>query len=173
MKPMNLGQVVRNIDRRLERVEQILPTLPTREELDRKLDEKIATLVTREEFEQKLDAKVAQLVTKEEFDRKLDEKLALLVTREELDQKFDEKLRPLNARIDRLDQRITEEAERSRTYTQIHYESLKGDIQLLADGVVKVQLTLDRMVSPKLDDHERRLTALEDAHAPTGKGRLR
>ena len=33
MKPMNLERVVRNIDRRLERVEQILPTLPTREEL--------------------------------------------------------------------------------------------------------------------------------------------
>ena len=33
MKPMNLAQVVRNIDRRLERVEQILPTLPTRDEL--------------------------------------------------------------------------------------------------------------------------------------------
>jgi hypothetical protein len=36
MKLMNLDHVVRNIDRRLDRVEQNLPTLPTREELDQK-----------------------------------------------------------------------------------------------------------------------------------------
>jgi hypothetical protein len=67
MKPMNLEHVVRNIDRRLERVEQILPTLPTREEFDRKLDEKIATLVTKEELDRKLDEKIANLATKDEL----------------------------------------------------------------------------------------------------------
>jgi exonuclease VII large subunit len=128
---MNLDQVVRNIDRRLERVEQILPTLPTREELDQALD------------------------------RKLDEKL---------DAKLNEKLKPLTARMDAFDQRLMEEAERSRTFTQIHYEDLKDDIRLLADGVVRVQATLDQMVRPKLDNHERRITALEDEHGQARGG---
>jgi hypothetical protein len=45
MPQLELEQVVRNIDRRLERVEQILPTLATRDELQAA----IAPLATREE----------------------------------------------------------------------------------------------------------------------------
>jgi hypothetical protein len=45
MEMPEIEQVVRNIDRRLERVEQILPTLATREELQAA----IAPLATREE----------------------------------------------------------------------------------------------------------------------------
>jgi hypothetical protein len=133
MKPMNLEHVVRNIDRRLERAEQILPALPTREELDRKV--------------------------------------AVLPTRDEMHAAIREAVAPLAARMDTIDQRITQEAEHSRTYTTIHYEDLKHDIRLLADGVVKVQTALDRRVVPKLDNHEQRITALEDARGQAGGGR--
>jgi hypothetical protein len=126
MKPMHLDQVVRKIDRRLERVEQILPTLPTKEELERN----IATLVTREELERTI---------------------ATLATRDELREEF----------------------ERSRRHTDVLFESLKGDIQLLADGVVKVQATLDQVVQPKLVDHERRITVLEDTCGQAGSNRRR
>ena len=105
MKPMNLVQVVRNIDRRLERVEQILPTLPTREEL--------TTLG------------------------------------------------------ERLDARITEEAERSRRHTQVLFESLMDRISIDADGFAATQTELKQTVHPKLADHDRRITALEDARGPT------
>jgi hypothetical protein len=132
MKPMNLGQVVRNIDRRLERVEQILPTLPTREDLDRTLDERIARLVTKEEFERKIDERVATLATKEE---------------------------------------LREEFERSRRHTEILFESLKGDIHLVAEGFAATQTELKQIVHPKLDSHDQRLTALEDAHGRAGGGR--
>jgi hypothetical protein len=67
MKPMNLDQVVGNIDRRLEWVEQILPTLPTRDEMHTALDTAIrgavAPLATREE----LDRNIAPLATKDEI----------------------------------------------------------------------------------------------------------
>jgi len=47
MSRMDLEQVVRDTNRRLDRVEQILPTLPTREELDGR----IAKLATKEELQ--------------------------------------------------------------------------------------------------------------------------
>jgi hypothetical protein len=82
MKPMNLEHVVRKIDRRLERVEQILPTLPTREEL--------ATLG------------------------------------------------------ERLDARITEEAERSRRHTQVLLESVTDKISIVAAGLPRPRWSSDR-----------------------------
>jgi hypothetical protein len=62
MEMPEIEQVVRNIDRRLERVEQILPTLATREELQAA----IAPLATREEMHAAIQAAVAPLATREE-----------------------------------------------------------------------------------------------------------
>lgn len=59
MDPSEAGVVIKKLDRRLERVEQILPTLPTRDELQAA----IAPLVT----EEKLQAAIAPLATKEEL----------------------------------------------------------------------------------------------------------
>ena len=101
MTRMNLEQVVRNIDRRLDRVEQILPTLPTRDEMHTAIRQAVAPLATREE---------------------LDQKLAGLATKQELQEAF----------------------EHSRRYTQVHFESLKDDIRLLAEAMVNVQASLDR-----------------------------
>lgn len=98
MKPMNLDQVVRNIDRRLDRVEQILPTLATREEL-------------REEFE------------------------------------------------------------RSRRHSDVLFESLKDDIRLVAEGLATMQAKLEQHIGPTLHNHDRRITALEDARGEAGGGR--
>ena len=67
-----LDEHLENIDRRLTRVEQILPTLATNE----KLEAAIALLATKEE----LQAAIAPLATKEE----LQAAVALLATKEEL-----------------------------------------------------------------------------------------
>jgi hypothetical protein len=53
-----------NLDRRLARVEQILPTLATKEELRLTIAEAVAPLATKEE----LRAAIAPLATKEELD---------------------------------------------------------------------------------------------------------
>ncbi len=106
MNPMNLEQLVRNVDRRLDRVEQILPAL-----------------VTKEEFEQK----IATLATKEE---------------------------------------LREEFERSRRHTQVLFESLMDRISIVADGFAATDVKINQEIRPRLDGHERRITALENADRP-------
>jgi hypothetical protein len=134
MKPMNLHQVVRNIDRRLERVEQILPTLPTRDEMHAALDTAIR-------------GAVAPLATREELDRKI----APLATKDELKEEF----------------------ERSRRHTEILFESLKGDIRLVAEGLAPTQTEVTHIIRPTLASHDQRITALEDARGPAGGSRPR
>ncbi len=72
MDVMSLDDTVRNINERLGHVEQILPTLATKEELDAA----VAKLATKDE----LAAAVAKLATKEE----LAAAVATLATKEEL-----------------------------------------------------------------------------------------
>ena len=60
MDAMGLEQVVRNIDRRLDRVEQFLPTLATREEMRAA----IAPLATRDEMHAAIGGAVAPLATR-------------------------------------------------------------------------------------------------------------
>lgn len=76
MSELPLEDVVRNVDTRLERVEQILPTLATREELHAAIQAAIAPLATREE----LRLAIAPLATREE----LRAAIAALPTREEM-----------------------------------------------------------------------------------------
>ena len=159
MSRMDLEQVVRDTNRRLDRVEQILPTLPTREELDGR----IAKLATKEELQaaiaplatkEELRAAVAPLATKEE----LRAAVAPLATKEELGAVK----RDLEALGQRLDARITEESERSRRETRVLFESLKDDIRIVAEGVASVQTTIDQAIRPVLLNHEWRITTLED-----------
>ena len=159
MSRMDLEQVVRDTNRRLDRVEQILPTLPTREELDGR----IAKLATKEELQaaiaplatkEELRAAIAPLATKEE----LRAAVAPLATKEELGAVK----RDLEALGQRLDARITEESERSRRETRVLFESLKDDIRIVAEGVASVQTTIDQAIRPVLLNHERRITTLED-----------
>ncbi len=133
MNIMSLEQVVRNIDRRLDRVEQVLPTLATREEMQVAIRAAVAPLATREE----LRAAIAPLATREE----LQAAIAPLATREEL-----------HAAIAPL---------ATKSEMRALYEDLKDDIRLLGEGIVNVQQTLERMVRPRLDNHEQRITALE------------
>jgi len=172
MSRMDLEQVVRDTNRRLDRVEQILPTLPTREELDgriaklatkEELQAAIAPLATKEELraaiaplatKEELRAAVAPLATKEE----LRAAVAPLATKEELGAVK----RDLEALGQRLDARITEESERSRRETRVLFESLKDDIRIVAEGVASVQTTIDQAIRPVLLNHERRITTLED-----------
>ena len=50
MKSMPLEQTVRNIDKRLGRVEQILPALATKEDLRQAIAQAVAPLASREEM---------------------------------------------------------------------------------------------------------------------------
>ena len=98
-----------NLDRRLTRVEQILPTLATRDESHAALATAVAALATKED----LRFAIAPLATKEE----LRLAIAPLATKEEL----------------------REEGERSRRHMDIVGEALRSDIQLLAEHLAAVR----------------------------------
>jgi len=62
MDAMSLEQLVRNIDRRLDRVEQFLPTLATRDETHAAIRAAVAPLATKNELqalEQRLEQRIA------------------------------------------------------------------------------------------------------------------
>ncbi len=139
-----------NLDRRLARVEQVLPTLATKEDLRRTVAEAVAPLATRQELaplatkeelragisllatkEDVRDA-VAQLATKEEWratKEELQAALGTLATRQEL-HALDDKL---EARTLELRREIREEGEGSRRHMEVLIEAQSGDIQLLAE----------------------------------------
>lgn len=63
MGPQPLEEVVRNVNMRLTRVEQVLPTLATKAELQ----DAIAPLATKEELRRAIAEAIAPLATKEEL----------------------------------------------------------------------------------------------------------
>lgn len=138
MERVELEQVVRNIDRRLERVEQILPTLATREELQAA----IAPLATREEMHAAIQAAIAPLATREEMHVAIQAAVAPLATREE----------------------VRAEARETRRHFDIIAESLRDDIRIIAEGLVALGAKFDRFrrnMERELTKVDGRLTALE------------
>jgi hypothetical protein len=108
-----IEQVVRNIDRRLTTVEQILPTLATKDELK--------TLATKDE----LRAEVARLATKDE----LREAVAPLATKQELA----DAIAPLAT-----NKELREEGIRTRQHLDMVAERLEGQIRFVAEMVMAV-----------------------------------
>ena len=60
------SSTLRNIDRRLSNVEQILPTLATKDEMRAAIAAATAPLATREEMHAAIEAAVAPLATKDQ-----------------------------------------------------------------------------------------------------------
>ena len=118
MRAEQMDQRVGNCERRLDRIEQILPTLATRDDLR----VAIAPLATKEE----LRAAVALLATKEE----LRAAVALLATKEELRAA----IAPL-ATKEELRHAVSESEQRLRVHFDVVAESLRHQIQLLAEAV--------------------------------------
>jgi alkylhydroperoxidase/carboxymuconolactone decarboxylase family protein YurZ len=123
-----------NLDQRLARVEQFLPTLATKDELR----EAIAPLATKEELRLAIAEAVAPLATKEELRLAIAEAVAPLATKEELRLAIAEAVAPLATKAE-----LREEGERSRRHMDIIGEALRGDVQLLAEhlSVVMSRLT--------------------------------
>ncbi len=129
-----IARHLENLDRRLAKVEQFLPTLATKEGLQGA----IAPLATKEEVQaaiallatkEELQAAIASLATKEE----LQAAIALLATKEEL-----------QAAIALLatKEELREEGERSRRHMDVLSERQRGDIQLLAEHLSGVMSRL-------------------------------
>jgi hypothetical protein len=143
MAPNEAETLLKNLDRRVERVEQILPTLATRNELHAA----IAPLATKEE----LRAAIAPLATREE----------LLATKEDL-----------QAEIARVDARISEEGERTRRHFDVVVERMRDDIKVVAEGHAALERRATH-VDGILKDHDRRLDRLETSAGASRRARKR
>ena len=111
-----------NLDSRVARIEQFLPTVATREELARA----IAPLATREE----LARAIAPLATREELARAI----APLATREELE-------RGLLSLRDQL----RDEIERSRRRSDMLIEDLRDDTRLILEHLLALSARVDAL----------------------------
>ena len=170
MDQSELVESVKKIDLRLERIEQFLPTLATKDEL------RAQALATKEDLraqavasKEDLRAAVALLTTKEE----LRAAVALLATKEELRAAVallatKEELRaavaPLATRAE-----LREESERTRRHSQVLFESLRDDIRIVAEAQVSTLVELRSMSQQHrktLDNHELRLVRLESDTRP-------
>jgi hypothetical protein len=144
MRPMDSAMIdehLENIDRRLTKLEQILPALATKEELRLVIE----PLATKEELRRAIEP----LATKEELRRAIEplatkEELRLaiepLATKEDLkayatkeDLKAYATKEDLKAYATKYD--LREEGERSRRHMEVLTESLRGDIHLIAEHV--------------------------------------
>ena len=112
MDQQQAAEVLRNLDLRTKRMEQILPDLPTRgemrEAIDASIQAAVAPLPTRDEMRAAIQAAVAPLATK----RELSEAVAPLATREQLSDVRDELRRHMQVLAERMhdDVEITLEA---------------------------------------------------------------
>ena len=175
MDTMSLEQLVRNIDHRLDRVEQFLPTLATREEMHAAIREAVAPLATKDDM-RALEQRVEQRITEEaDHSRAFEQRVEQRITEEadqsrafeqRVEQKVADEADQSRAFEQRVEQRITEEADQSRAQSRALFENLKDDVRLLAEGIVNVQQTLDQTIRPILGNHERRITVLEVGRGP-------
>ena len=152
MAARDVAESVQNLDQRLARVEQILPTLATKEDLKPlatkdELREAVAKLATKEE----LAEAVAKLATKEE----LAEAVAKLATKEE------------------LAEAVRREGEESRTHMDVLFERLEGKIQVFAEGHAALEERDARQHAETLQALtalDKRVMALEAARPRRGRG---
>ena len=110
----------RNLDDRVDRIEQILPTLATKDDLQAT----IAPLATKAELRAAIDKAVEPLATKAELRAAIDKAVEPLATKDQLRETKTE-----------LRTAITESEHRMRTYFDVIAESLRDDIQLIATAV--------------------------------------
>ena len=134
-----------NLDRRLARVEQILPTLATNEELRLTVAGAVAPLATKKELHSAIADAVAPLATKKELRSAIADAVAPLATKEELRategelrRAIAEAVAPLATKEElaamaaELRQEIRADGEESRRYMDILSEDTRGDIRILA-----------------------------------------
>jgi hypothetical protein len=132
MSDATLTEMVKNIDARVSRIEQYLPVLATRAELEAA----IAPLATRAE----LEAATASLATREE----LRAALAELPTRDEMHAAIAAATAPLATR-DEMHASIKAEGDRARQHATMLFEDLREDNRLILDHLLALSARVDAL----------------------------
>ncbi len=160
MDRRTMEEVLKNLDRRVARIEQILPTLATRDELRKE----VARLATKEELRKAIEP----LATKEEL-RKAIEPLA---TKEELRKAIEplatkEELREAVAGLATKEE-VRAEGERTRAHFNAVAERLEEQIRLIAEGLLALTRQFEEFkaeTNAKFAEMDQRLIRLEGRFA--------
>ncbi len=117
------AEMLRNIDTRLSRVEQYLPTLATREELHTAIASAVAPLATREELHTAIAAAVAPLATRDEMHAAIAAAIAPLATRDEM----------------------RAEGDHARRHATMLFEDLRDDNRLILEHLLALSARVDEL----------------------------
>jgi hypothetical protein len=133
--------LLRNLERRVDRIEQFLPSLATREEVNTAIRAAVEPLPTREEMHAAIRAAVEPLPTRDEMHTAIQTAIRAAVeplpTRQEMNTAIQIAIQaavePLATRQE-MHAAMREEGERTRRHFDIVVESLRDDIRLIAEG---------------------------------------
>ena len=131
MEDEDRDALLQNLDARLGRVEQFLPSLSTREETHAAIKEAVAPLPTREQMHAAIQEAVVPLPTREQMHAAIREAVAPLPTREEM--------RAV----------IKEEGAKSRHHMDILVDSLRDDIRIVVEGQVALARRVTALEDPR------------------------
>ncbi|MGE3842816.1 MAG: hypothetical protein AB7I50_14665 [Vicinamibacterales bacterium] len=155
MTSNEFGAVVESIDRRLAKVEQILPTLATKAEMEAATAKAIEPLATRAEMDAAIAKAIAPLATKAEMEAAIAKAIEPLATRAEMRAE------------------IREEGERTRRHFAVVAEGLGESLKSIADGHAALTQQLSDMKAAhdgdiaRLDARVTRLEARPDPSSPS------
>ena len=159
MDKHQMERVVSNLDRRVDRVEQILPTLATKDDLQAvieplatkaELQAAIEPFATKAELQAaiepfatkaELQAAIEPLATKAELSAALGKAVEPLATKAELQET---KVELQETRVD-LRTAIDEAERRMRTHFDVVTESLHDDVRLIATGMADLSQRMDQL----------------------------
>ena len=144
-----------NLERRLTRVEQILPTLATKADVETAISAAVAPLATKDELDEKLAAAIAPLATKKE----LAAAIASLATKADLDEK-------LAAVETSLRTEIRTSAERTEHRVQVLLEGIDGKLDYVVEGMQASRTRIEDVrieLKEDLAQLDRRVMRLEAA----------
>ncbi len=130
------AEMLRTIDARLSRVEQYLPTLATREELQAS----IAPLATREELRAAIASAIAPLATRDEMRAAIASAIAPLATRDEMHAAVATAIAPLATRDE-----LRAEGDHARRHATMLFEDLRDDNRLILDHLLALSARVDEL----------------------------
>jgi hypothetical protein len=123
MAKANVAAQLENLDQRLVRVEQILPTLATKQDL----------VATKDDLRREIHAAVGPLATNDELQRAIHAAIEPLATKDELRRETQAAIEPLASRAE-----LREMRDELRRHMDVGFEALHSDIELLAEHLVRI-----------------------------------
>ena len=162
MDKQEMERVVSNLDHRVDRVEQILPTLATKDDLQAAIE----PLATKAE----LQAAIEPLATKAELSADIRKAVEPLATKAALNAAIGKAVEPLATKAElqatkvNLGTAIAEAEQRMRTHFDVVTESLHDDVRLIATGMADLSQRMHQLrgeLKTDLAGIDRRLMRVE------------